>query len=41
VPRTDLLEESALPRQARDYIDFLEQEIGARVSLVDPTGRRL
>jgi adenylosuccinate synthase len=35
-----MLDESGLPREARDYIDFLEQEIGARVSLVSTGPRR-
>jgi adenylosuccinate synthase len=35
-----LLDEAGLPREARDYVDFLEQEIGAEVSLLSTGPRR-
>jgi adenylosuccinate synthase len=35
-----ILDNEDLPREARDYIDFLEQEIGAHVSMVSTGPRR-
>ena len=35
-----ILEESALPKAARDYVDFLEQEVGAEVGLISTGPRR-
>jgi adenylosuccinate synthase len=34
------LEESDLPRAARDYVDLLEQEVGAKVALISTGPRR-
>jgi adenylosuccinate synthase len=35
-----ILEEGALPKEARAYIDFLEQEVGAEVGLISTGPRR-
>jgi adenylosuccinate synthase len=35
-----ILEESKLPKAARDYVDFLEREVGAEIGLISTGPRR-
>jgi adenylosuccinate synthase len=35
-----ILEDEDLPQEARDYIDFLQQEVGAPIALISTGPRR-
>jgi adenylosuccinate synthase len=39
-PTVGVLDESDLPREAREYVDFLEREVGAEIGLISTGPRR-